>query len=183
MTLAVLLCAGGSARFAGEQSKLLTSFRGRPLVSWAFEQAGNAGLEELIVVVGGVDLSAVLGGAVTVDNPEWASGLASSLRAGIAEAARRGHDAVVVGLGDQALVPPSAWRAVAASTSPIAVGTFDGRRSPPTRLADSVWELLPRSGDVGARELMRARPDLVAEVACDGDPLDIDTVEDWERWN
>lgn len=183
MTVAVLLCAGGSTRFAGEQPKLLTPFRGRPLVSWAFEQAGDAGLEELIVVVGGVDLSAMLGGAVTVDNPEWASGQASSLRVGIAEAARRGHHAVVVGLGDQPLVPASAWRAVAVSTSPIAVATFDGRRSPPTRLADSVWELLPRSGDVGARELMRARPDLVAEVACDGDPRDIDTVEDWERWS
>lgn len=134
-------------------------------------------------MVGSVDLSGLLGAAVIVDNPEWASGLASSLWTGIAEAARRRHHAVVVGLGDQPLVPASAWRAVAESTSPIAVATFDGRRSPPTRLAESVWGLLPRSGDVGARELMKVRPDLVAEIACDGNPLDIDTVEDREQWN
>lgn len=178
----MLLCAGGSTRFAGEQSKLLAPFRGRPLVGWAFEHARGAGLEELIVVVGGVEFSAMLDGAITVVNPEWRSGQASSLRVGLVEAARLGHDAAVVGLGDQPLVPATAWRAVAASTSPIAVATFDGRRSPPTRLADSVWDLLPREGDVGARELMRVRPDLVSEVECDGDSLDIDTVEDWERW-
>ena len=67
-------------------------------------------------------------------------------------------DAVVIGLGDQPLVPAEAWQAVAASTSPIAVATFDGERRPPTRLAASVWPLLPIEGDEGARVVMAGNP-------------------------
>jgi len=182
MTAAVLLCAGGSTRFHGPQHKLLSMFRGEPLVCWALSHLAEATLDEVIVVVGGVDLAAVLYGVVVVDNPAWITGQASSLRAGVDEAKRRGHCAVVVGLGDQPFVPGSAWRNVADSSSPIAVATFRGRRSPPEKLADSVWDLLPLSGDVGARELMSARPDLVSEIACEGNPLDIDTLDDWNRW-
>jgi CTP:molybdopterin cytidylyltransferase MocA len=58
------------------------------------------------------------------------------------------------------------------------VANFGGRRTPPVRLTREVWPLLPTVGDIGARELMRARPDLVRDVTCDGDCLDIDTVED-----
>jgi len=177
MTAAVLLCAGGSSRF-GRQPKLLAPFRGRPLVTWALEHAIGAGLDETFVVVGAVDMAGLLPGAVVVDNPGWASGQASSLLAGIAAADERGHDVVVVGLGDQPLVPAEAWSAVAETDSPVAVASFNGRRTPPTRLARAVWPLLPRDGDVGARALMRARPDLVQEVPCPGEALDIDTTED-----
>ncbi|HWD51576.1 MAG TPA: nucleotidyltransferase family protein [Acidimicrobiales bacterium] len=177
MTAAVLLCAGGSRRF-GQPPKLLAPFRGRPLVTWALEHVWAAGLDEVLVVVGPVDLSAFLPGVVVVDNPAWASGQASSLRAGLAAAEARGHEVVVVGLGDQPLVPPEAWSAVANTASPIAVANFDGKRTPPTRLARSVWGLLPEHGDTGARTLMQARPDLVVEVPCPGEALDIDVKDD-----
>lgn len=183
MTAGILLCAGGSTRFSGDANKLLAPFRGRPLVGWALEHVGAAGFDEVIVVTGAVDLSGELRDQTIVVNPAWVSGLASSLLAGVLEAGGRGHEVVVVGLGDQPMVPASAWAAVATAESPIAVANFAGRRTPPVRLAREVWTLLPATGDVGARELIRSRPDLVIEVECAGDGLDIDTVEDMAPWN
>jgi nicotine blue oxidoreductase len=121
---------------------------------------------------------------VLIRNEAWASGQATSLAAGVAAVAAAGHDVVVIGLGDQPLIGPDAWQAVAASTAtPIAVASFGGERRPPVRLAAEVWPLLPKSGDDGARVLMRGRPDLVTAVPCSGEAVDIDTQEDLERWS
>src|SRR5207245_7609021 len=132
---------------------------GRPLVVGGIGHAAEAGLDDLIVVMGGVDVVALASSpARVVPNDAWPQGQATSLQAGIGIAKRDGHDAVVVGLGDQPLVEPSAWRAVAASTAPIAVATYAGRRGHPVRLGRDVWPLLPVSGDEGARVVRRARP-------------------------
>jgi molybdenum cofactor cytidylyltransferase len=179
-----VLAAGGGSRFEGPQHKLLAGFRGRPLVQWALEAASGAGLDEVAVIVGAVHLGATVPeGVHVIKNPAWASGQASSLQIAVSWALDRDHEAVVVGLGDQPLVPSSAWAAVAGSSSPVAVATFDGQRRPPVRLDRSVWSLLPTSGDEGARVLMKERPDLVREVVCEGQPADIDNEEDLTRWN
>lgn len=184
--VAAVLAAGGSSRF-GDGAKQLASFRGRPLVSWAVEAAVESGAFDLVVVVGGaVDLGGLLPpGVLLIDNPDWASGQATSLAVAVRAARVGGFDALVVGLGDQPFVGPEAWRAVATAelATPIVAASYEGRRGNPVRLGRDVWDDLPTEGDEGARRLMAGRPELVGEVACPGNAADIDTREELDRWS
>jgi molybdenum cofactor cytidylyltransferase len=180
----VVLAAGAGSRFTGDNHKLLAPFCGRPLVTWAVAQARAAGLAETVVITGAAALDGLFPADITiVVNPEWRRGIATSLQAAVTYALGAGHDTIVVGLGDQPLVRAEAWAAVAACPAPIAVATYDGHRGNPVGLHNSVWPLLPGDGDVGARMVMQQRPDLVGEVPCSGNPADVDTVEDLDRWS
>jgi CTP:molybdopterin cytidylyltransferase MocA len=188
---AVVLAAGGGTRFAGDGHKLLATFHGRPVVAHVLDAARGAGLAAVYVVVGAVELPGVAGvegvkgadGVKVVRNERWAEGMATSLAAGVAAARAGGHDAVVVGLGDQPGVPAEAWRRVAAAGGPAAIATYGGTRGHPVRLAAEVWDRLPSTGDEGARGLLAALGPAVVEVPCPGSPADIDTVEDLSQWS
>lgn len=183
---AILLAAGGGTRFRAGGHKLVADLHGRPVVAWSLQAAADAGFDEVLVVTGAIDLGEVVAEIArssstpirVVHNPDWSTGQASSLRAGVNAAAAAGHRAVVVGLGDQPAVGPSPWRTVGAARGQIVAATFDGRRRPPVKLDRSVWALLPETGDDGARLLMGDHPELVAEVPCTGNPYDIDTQQD-----
>ncbi len=180
-TVAVVLAAGGGTRWTGPGHKLLAPIDGEPIVVHAVRAAAASGIGPVVVVAGAVELPATVAavaGVTVVPHPGWAAGQATSLAAGIAFADRLGAESVVVGLGDQPFVEPAAWRAVAASESPIAMASYAGRLRNPVRLARAVWPLLPTSGDEGARVLAQMRPDLVQQVPCPGSPADIDTVDD-----
>lgn len=176
---AALLAAGRSSRFAGG-AKLRARFAGRLLYEWALQAALDAGLDGTYVVTGATELS-LPDGVTAVPNPEWSRGQATSLAAAVEAVRRDGHRALVVALADQPLLEPSAWRAVAETTAPIAVATYAGRRGHPVRLERSVWPLLPEEGEAAARVVMAEHPDLVVEVPCRGDPSDVDTVADLRR--
>ena len=184
MTIAaILLAAGAGTRFEGDIHKLRAPFRGLTVVQHALGAALEAGLDEVYMVTGAVELRDLIpDGVVLVENHSWELGQATSLRAGVFTAENDGHDAVVVGLGDQPLVGSESWRAVAEAEGDIVTAVYRGRRSPPVKLGAAVWSLLPTSGDMGARMLMQMRPGQVTEVSCRGEPVDFDTLEDLKSW-
>lgn len=180
-TVAVVLAAGGGSRFGGDGHKLLAVLDGRSIVEHAVAAASAAAIGPVVVVTGAVAMPGAvteLPGVTVVHHADWEQGQATSLAAALDAARELGADAVVVGLGDQPFVTVDAWRSVAASTSAIAIATYDGAMRNPVRLHRSVWPLLPRTGDEGARVVARMRPDLVEQVPCAGSPADIDTVTD-----
>ncbi len=189
--VAVLLAAGAGSRFDGDGHKLSASFRqsghdgGSTVIERSIASALAADVGPVVVVTGAVAdvVPAHLADSVTVrHNERWAEGQITSVHAGIDAARALGATAVVVGLADQPFIDPEAWRSVATTAGAIVVATYDGRRANPVKLDTAVWDLLPATGDEGARALMRVRPELVREVACTGSPADIDTTEDLRRW-
>jgi len=180
----LVLAAGAGIRFG--QPKALVPFGGEPLVSRALHMLSEAGCAPVVVVIGAaaekvlaaVDLPHV------VVNPDWAQGMGSSLACGLA-ALPLEVDAVVVALADQPLVgKDSVVRLAAAGRhgAVAAVATYDGQPRNPVLLARSVWLAVTNSlaGDVGAGPWLRAHPEQVTLVNCDGtgSPYDIDTPDD-----
>ncbi len=185
MTIAaVVLAAGAGTRFGGDTHKLRAPFRGLTVVQHALGAALEADFDAVYIVTGAVELRDLISdGVVLVENHSWELGQATSLLAGVFTADNDGHDAVVVGLGDQPLVGSESWRAVAEAEGELVTAVYRGHRSPPVKLGAAVWPLLPTSGDVGARMLMQMRPEQVTEVSCSGESVDFDTVQDLEAWS
>ncbi len=154
-------------------------------MAWALQAAREAAIGPVWVVTGAAPIADSLlpPGTRVVPNPHWADGQATSLAVALDLAGTEGYQRIVVGLGDQPLVSSSAWQAVARGSAPITVATYRGRRGNPVGLGCEIWAQLPRKGDAGARTVIRRSPQLVEEVACDGNPVDIDTVEDLRLWS
>lgn len=171
----LLLAAGGGARFGGP--KALLEFAGERLVDRGVRLLERGGCHPFLVVLGAAAVP--VRRAVTVHNPDWRSGMGSSLRAGLA-ALPPDARAVVVALVDQPLVRPEAVRALIDSGAEVAVATYGGLRRHPVLIGRRhVAEVAALArGDVGARPFLAAHPELVTEVPCPGDPADIDTPED-----
>jgi molybdenum cofactor cytidylyltransferase len=197
--LAVVLGAGGGTRWrdaGGTGHKLLALLPdGRPVIRASVDAAVASGVPVCVVsgaesIVHHLPQAALNDGALTVvDNPDWASGQASSLRMAIDFAGEHGFEAVVIGLGDQPWVSADAWRAVIdrlrSPGLPIVVPMVSGHYGQPVGLRREVWPRLPSSGDHGARNLIREESQLVEELACsfgNHSIADVDTPGDMP-WN
>jgi len=110
---AVVLAAGAGSRFGG--GKLLAPLEGRPILQHVLERLESAGLDEVVVVVGGdrSDLEAAIdwGPARRVVNPSPDQGLSSSLKVGIG-ALSPDTDGAMIALRAQPLLPARAVRAL-----------------------------------------------------------------------
>lgn len=160
----VLLAAGRSSRM-GEAAghKLLAEFGGQPLVRRMAETALASLAAQTIVVTGhrSAEIAASLSGlnAEIVNNPDFASGMASSLKAGLG-ALDPAIDGALILLADMpGLTPDHLDRLIAAfsaSGGASIVRACDGaRRGNPVILPRRAFaEAMTLSGDVGARALI-----------------------------
>ena len=188
--IAAIILAAGSASRMGSPKQLL-DWGGRPLVRVVAEHALAARLDRVLVVVGaaGDAVAAALAGLPVeiVENPAYAEGQSTSLRAGVAALGPEVGAALVL-LGDQPFVTPAiierlvgAWRT---SDAAIVAPVYRGQRGNPVLFARAVFdELLAVQGDQGARAILAADPARIRTVPFDDDrPLaDIDTLEDYQR--
>jgi molybdenum cofactor cytidylyltransferase len=182
---ALVLAAGRSSRM-GTINKLLIGIDGQPMVRHAVAAVTEAGLKPVVVVTGHqraeVEQALRDTGVTFVHNPVYAEGLATSLKAGIA-ALPGDLDGVLVALGDMPRVGSGDIERIVAAFNPvegraIVVPTRNGKRGNPVLWAKRFLpEMCQVAGDVGARHLIGAYPEAVAEVemASDGVLMDIDT--------
>ncbi|MFC0860998.1 NTP transferase domain-containing protein [Sphaerimonospora cavernae] len=176
----VLLAAGGGSRLG--TPKAMVEFAGERLVERGVRLLSEGGCHPVVVVLGAAEIR--ISGTAAVYNPDWASGMGSSLRVGLGSLPDTAA-AAVIALVDQPLVRPAAVaRLIEAfhAGATVAVATYGGAPRNPVLIARGHFAEVCAlaEGDVGARPFLRAHPELVTPVPCDdvGDPADVDTPED-----
>ncbi|HZS63948.1 MAG TPA: molybdopterin-binding/glycosyltransferase family 2 protein [Xanthobacteraceae bacterium] len=184
---AVILAAGRSTRMGGE-NKLLAEWEGKPMVRVAAEQALASRARPVIVVTGHQreQVEATLAGLDIrfVYNPDFADGLGTSLRRGIA-AVPVESDGAIICLADMPQVGAPLIDRLIAAFDPakgalVAAPTHDGKRGNPVLWSRRFFpELMAIEGDIGGRHLIASYAEAVVEVPVAGEDafVDIDTPE------
>lgn len=202
--VAGLVLAAGAGRRYG-MPKALAPYEGSLLVERAYRLIASI-CEPVFVVLGAaadeVMSRADLGRAAVLVNPDWDTGMGSSLRTGLAalttlpEDLREGRqggdlsedrqsgrdagplDAVLVHLVDLPGMTVAALRRMAsyAALDVLAVATYDGVRGHPVLLGRTHWAGVAESatGDQGARTYLAAHEVIEVECADVADPADLD---------
>ncbi|MFJ9821964.1 NTP transferase domain-containing protein [Streptomyces sp. NPDC101151] len=187
--IAGLLLAAGGGRRLGGRPKALLEHRGRLLVEHAVGVLRTAGCRRIHVVLGAqaadVRSRADLSGCVLVDNPDWAEGMGSSLRAGLGSLAGTGARAALVSLVDQPGIGPEAVARVLGAydgDGSLASASYDGERGHPVLFGAAHWAGIAATatGDRGARAYLKDRAGRLRLVECAdvAEPYDIDTEAD-----
>jgi len=184
--IAALLLAAGQSRRMGGPNKLLAEIMGTPMVAHVVRRLLASRARPIIAVLGNQAeaVDAALGKLPVerVQNPEFAVGLSTSLKRGIA-ALPSDLDGVIVCLGDMPLISGRHLDRLIAAFNPlegraIIVPTRRGKRGNPVLWSKQFFsEMAGLAGDVGAKHLIGEHAELVAEVEMDDDAVlvDIDT--------
>ena len=186
---AIVLAAGRSTRMG--QAKQLLPLGETTVLEATLANVRHSAASEVILVLGAAAES--IQNRIsphnfrTVINPEYAEGMASSLRAGIAALSPQTEAALIV-LADQPFVRPETLDHLIAeyarTRQPILIPTWQGTRGNPVLLGRAIFpEVMQLQGDAGCRAIFGRHPNAIlnVEVKDEGILLDIDNQEDYQR--
>jgi molybdenum cofactor cytidylyltransferase len=188
---AVILAAGQASRMAASgRHKLLAAFGGVPLVRKSVATVLRAHVDRAVLVTGyraeAIERAVAGLGCPIVHNPDFATGMASSLKAGLA-AVRDHADGLLVMLADMPGIETgdldrliAAFRAEGGRAIVRAVSA--GRRGNPVILPASTFDAIARlDGDIGARPVIeKSGLDIIDVEIGEAAHLDTDTPEEIE---
>ncbi|MBY3235445.1 NTP transferase domain-containing protein [Rhizobium laguerreae] len=190
-SVAIVILAAGKASRMGEggKHKLLAAFDGVPLVRRSALTALAADAASVIVVTGHrrSEIEAALDGLdlTFVDNPDYASGMASSLIAGFSSRDADGAEGILVMLADMPDISTTHLDALIsafrnAGGKAVVRAVSQGKPGNPVILPRSLTQAVLRlEGDVGARDIIATSglPVLDVDVG-DAALLDVDTPDE-----
>lgn len=186
----IILAAGDSSRLGSP--KQLLSYAGKSLLQLAIDSAKESGPDQVIVVLGSrkqlIENQIKTDGVNLVENPDWESGLSSSIKAGIKtlNSSSAKTDAVILMVCDQPFADSKILRALlqeqVKSGNAIVGSSYDNTNGIPALFHKSLFpELLSLEGDTGAKKLFQKYKEVSSFVPFTRGGIDIDTREDYKN--
>ena len=182
-----LLLAAGMSKRAGPINKLLAPINGTPMIVTALDRLLNSKCDPVIAVTGHealrIEQALIQSNVQFVHNPDFASGMASSLRCGVL-AMPEGVDAILITLADMPHIKPSTYEALINGYAPekghhICVPIEANKHGNPVLIGRNYFAQVKHlQGDKGGKPIIEKNPEavLVPPVDDPGIHQDHDTV-------
>jgi molybdenum cofactor cytidylyltransferase len=189
MISAIVLAAGYSSRMGTQ--KLLLPFGEKTVISHIVDQILSSSIEKVYVVTG--HQAEKVGGELSdkpvriVNNPEYQSGMLSSVRAGLRDISQE-CEAVLVALGDQPSITTELIdrmiQSFSSAQKKIIVPLHNGKHGHPILFSITYCdEILTNYDDIGLRGILHAHNDDVFEMNVSSPAVlsDMDNPDDYRR--
>lgn len=186
----VVLAAGEGSRL--KKVKQLLPYKTTTLLGQALQNALNVNPALVVCVLGAhsgeiKNANVIPEGVKTCLNPDWSSGMGSSIRCGIKKALELNPSlgAVLITLADQPHVSDAFLQQL------MLLGTQNPEKMIATSYSESPGvpalfpniyfsELMQLEGKTGAKKILQSNPEMVVQITPDFTNLDIDTPEDYQ---
>lgn len=190
-TGAIILAAGSSSRMG--QSKQMLDIDGEKLLSRTTRAALDAGLQQVVVVVGYDDVAhrKILAGLPVeiVHNSRWKNGMGSSLKAGLTHllSMNPALNAVIVSVCDQPLLNSRIFIDLVhkfhETQKPVIASRYSNMPGVPALFDKRYFaKLAALPDDQGAKRILLQNPGDVEQVDFPGGEIDLDTMEDYDAF-
>ncbi|GAB2788845.1 hypothetical protein GCM10027275_37210 [Rhabdobacter roseus] len=193
MSIGIIILAAGASQRMGTPKQTLPIENEKSLLRHTAETALATACRPVVVVVGAnkqVVVPELKGLPLTiVDNPKWQEGMASSVKMGLAATymTERDLEAVLLLVCDQPFVTPGLLEQMLVtyreSGKKAVVCRYGEAWGVPALLGSALFgELTYLQGDQGAKAVLQKHKQEIAWVAFDQGAIDLDTPEDYRRY-